>query len=100
MKTAAEVCSVCRRNLAKRFPAGPQRRIGRPPLPDEELVAQISAAIAELPTLRLPAASRHHQALGAASYQPPFPESSERPQRQASVGAGVGKSRTDDCDGL
>jgi putative transposase len=28
----------------------PPRRIGRPPLPDEELVAQIKTAIAELPT--------------------------------------------------
>jgi hypothetical protein len=36
--------------LIRRLQQRPPRRIGRPPLPDEELVAQIKAAIAELPT--------------------------------------------------
>ena len=50
MKTVAEVIGVCRSNLVERLQQRPPRRIGRPPLPDEELVAQIKTAIAELPT--------------------------------------------------
>ena len=50
MKTVAEVIGVSRSNLVERLQQRPPRRIGRPPLPDEELVAQIKAAIAELPT--------------------------------------------------
>ena len=50
MKTVAEVIGVSRSNLVERLQQHPPRRIGRPPLPDEELVAQIKAAIAELPT--------------------------------------------------
>ena len=50
MKTVAEVIGVSRSNLAERRQGHPQKRIGRPPLPDEELVAQIRAVIAELPT--------------------------------------------------
>ena len=49
MKTVAEVIGVSRSNLAERLQHSLPRRIGRPPLPDEELVAQIRAAIAELP---------------------------------------------------
>ena len=50
-KTVAEVIGVSRSNLVERLQQRPpRRRIGRPPLPDEELVAQIKAAIAELPT--------------------------------------------------
>jgi transposase InsO family protein len=41
MKTVAEVIGVSRSNLAERRQGHPQKRIGRPPLPDEELVAQI-----------------------------------------------------------
>jgi hypothetical protein len=53
MKTVAEVIGVSRSNLVERLQPRPSRgRIGRPPLPDEELVAQIKAAIAELPTYR------------------------------------------------
>jgi hypothetical protein len=56
MKTVAEVIGVSRSNLVERLQPRPSRgRIGRPPLPDEELVAQIKAAIAELPTYREPA---------------------------------------------
>ena len=50
MKTVAEVIGVSRSNLVERLQQRPPRRIGRPPLPDEELVAQIKATIAELPT--------------------------------------------------
>jgi putative transposase len=49
MKTVAEVIGVSRSNL-ERLQQRPPGRIGRPPLPDEELLAQIKAAIAELPT--------------------------------------------------
>ena len=44
MKTVAEVIGVSRSNLVERLQQRPPRRIGRPPLPDEELVAQIKAA--------------------------------------------------------
>jgi hypothetical protein len=50
MKTAAEVIGVSRSNLVERLQQRPPKRIGRPPLPDQKLVAQIKAAIAELPT--------------------------------------------------
>jgi len=50
MKTVAEVIGVSRSNLAERLQERPQSRIGRPPLPEEELVAQIKAVICELPT--------------------------------------------------
>jgi putative transposase len=53
MKTVTEVIGVSRSNLVGRLQPRPSRgRIGHPPLPDEELVAQIKAAIAELPTYR------------------------------------------------
>jgi hypothetical protein len=64
MKTVAEVIGGSRSNLVERLQQRPPRRIGRPPLPDEELVAQIKTAIAELPTYGLPARSRHPQAPG------------------------------------
>jgi putative transposase len=50
MKTVAEVIGVSRSNLAERLQARPQRRIGRPPLLENELVEQIKALIGELPT--------------------------------------------------
>ena len=50
MKTVAEAIGVSRSNLAERRQERPQKRIGRPPLPDKELVAQIKAVIGELPT--------------------------------------------------
>ena len=50
MKTVAEVIGVSRSNLAERLQGRLQSRIGRPPLPDEELVAQIKVLIGELPT--------------------------------------------------
>ena len=45
MKTVAEVIGVSRSNLVERLQQRPPRRIGRPPLPDQELVAQIKATI-------------------------------------------------------
>ena len=50
MKTVAEVIGVSRSNLIERLQKQPPKRIGRPPLPDDELVAEIKAVIAELPT--------------------------------------------------
>jgi putative transposase len=72
MKTVAEVIGVSRSNLVERLQQRPPRRIGRPPLPDEELVAQIKAAIAELPTYgyRRVHAILKHQTL-AAGLKPP-----------------------------
>src|SRR3974390_2619655 len=50
MKTAAEGIGVCRSNLMERLQVRAKKRIGRPPLPDIELVAEIKAVIANLPT--------------------------------------------------
>ncbi|HEX8798282.1 MAG TPA: IS3 family transposase [Terriglobales bacterium] len=50
MKTVAEVIGVSRSNLADRLQERSKKRIGRPPLPDDELVSKIKAVIAELPT--------------------------------------------------
>ena len=50
MKTVVEVIGVSRANLSERLRERPQQPVGRPPLPDDELVAQIKAVIAELPT--------------------------------------------------
>ena len=50
MKTVAEVIGISRSNLADRLQERCKKRIGRPPLPDDELVSKIKAVIAELPT--------------------------------------------------
>ena len=50
MKAVAEVIGVSRSNLIERMQDRPKKRLGRPPLPDDELVADIKAVIAELPT--------------------------------------------------
>ena len=50
MKTVAEVIGVSRFNLADRLQERCKKRIGRPPLPDDELVSKIKAVIAELAT--------------------------------------------------
>ena len=50
MKTVAEVIGVSRSNLADRLQERCKKRIGRPPLPDDELVSKIKAVIAELAT--------------------------------------------------
>src|SRR5262245_17110806 len=49
-KTVAEVIGVSRSNLIERMRERPKKRIGRPPLPDDKLVAEIKTVIAELPT--------------------------------------------------
>jgi hypothetical protein len=50
MKSVAEVIGVSRSNLVERMDERAKKRIGRPPLPDDKLVAEIKAVIAELPT--------------------------------------------------
>src|SRR5262249_40139245 len=50
MKTVAEVIGVSRSNLADRLQERCKKRIGRPPLADDELVSKIKAVIAELAT--------------------------------------------------
>ncbi len=50
MKTVAEVIGVSRSNLIDGLQDRLKTRIGRPPLPDDELVATIKVVIAELPT--------------------------------------------------
>src|SRR5262249_11390669 len=53
MKTVAEVIGVSRSNLIERMRERAKKRIGLPPLPDDKLVAEIKAVIAELPQLGL-----------------------------------------------
>ena len=67
MKIVAEVIGVSRSNLVERLQARPKKRIGRRPLPDTELVAEIKAVIADLPTYgyRRVHAILKRQALGA-----------------------------------
>jgi putative transposase len=48
MKTVAEVIGVSRSNLIERTRERAKKRIGGPPLPDDKLVAEIEAVIAEL----------------------------------------------------
>ena len=51
MKTVADVVGVSRSNLIERLKERPrQKRIGRPPLPDDEVLAGIKGVIAEMPT--------------------------------------------------
>jgi hypothetical protein len=50
MKIVAEVIGVARSNLIERLQERPKRRIGRPPVPDDDLVAAIKVVIAERPT--------------------------------------------------
>jgi putative transposase len=54
MKAVAEMIGVSRSNLVKRLQERPKRRIGRPPLPDAELVAQIKSVVTELAGLFAP----------------------------------------------
>src|SRR5262249_56388005 len=72
MKTMAEVIGVCRSNLIERMRERAKKRIGRPPLPDGTLVAEIKAVITELPTYgyRRVHAILKRQAL-AAGFKPP-----------------------------
>jgi putative transposase len=59
MKTVAEVIGVSRSNLIERMRERAKKRIGRPPLPDDKLVAEIKAVITELPTYGYRRASQH-----------------------------------------
>jgi putative transposase len=72
MKAVAEAIGVARCNLVERLQERPKKRIGRPPLPDDRLVAEIEAVIAELPTYgyRRVHAILQRQAL-AADLKPP-----------------------------
>src|SRR5262249_50275672 len=49
MKTVTEVIGVSRSNLIERMRERAKKRIGRPPLPDDNLVAEIRAVPADLP---------------------------------------------------
>src|SRR5262249_11751306 len=72
MTTVAEVIGVSRSNLMEHMRERPKQRIGRRPLPDGKLVAEIKAVIAELPTYgyRRVHAMLKRQAL-AAGLKPP-----------------------------
>ena len=50
MKTVADVIGLARSNLAERAKHGEPKPVGRPPQPDEALVAEIKAVIADLST--------------------------------------------------
>lgn len=50
MKTVCETLGVARSNIAARAAGSPSRARGRPPLPDRELVEDIEAVIADMPT--------------------------------------------------
>ncbi len=50
MKTVCETLGVARSNIAGRAAGSPSRARGRPPLPDRELVEDIKAVIADMPT--------------------------------------------------
>ena len=91
MKTVAEVIGVSRSNLMERMHARPKKRIGRRPLPDGKLAAEIKAIIAELPTYGYRRVHDHPQApsaggwLNAAQSQAGLPgdEASRRPTAPA-----------------
>lgn len=50
MKTVSDVLGVARSNLIEQKKDRPPKRMGRPPRPDGELLAEIKAVIAEMPT--------------------------------------------------
>jgi putative transposase len=50
MTAVADALGVARSNLAAQVKPRPPKRVGRPPLPEEDLVAEIKAVIADLPT--------------------------------------------------
>lgn len=50
MKSVADVIGVARSNLAERAKHRQPQSVGRPPQPDEDLVAEIRTVIADLPT--------------------------------------------------
>ena len=50
MKAVADVVGVARSNLTEQMKDRPRRRVGRPPAPADELLVEIKAVIADLPT--------------------------------------------------
>jgi hypothetical protein len=64
IKAVAEVIGVSRSNLIERLQDRPKKRLGRPLLPDDQLVAEIKAVNCRIADLRLPAGPRHSQAGG------------------------------------
>ena len=50
MMAVCETLGVARSNIAARATGSPSRARGRPPLPDRELVDNITAVIADMPT--------------------------------------------------
>ena len=72
MKAVAEVIGASRSILIERLQGRPKKRLGRPPLPDDELVADIKAVIAGLPTYgyRRVHAILKRQALAAGASRP------------------------------
>lgn len=50
MKAVVDVIGVARSNLVERMGGRSRRRVGRPPAPADELVAEIEALLADLPT--------------------------------------------------
>ena len=66
MKTVCETLGVARSNIAARATGSLSRARGRPPLPDRELVENIKAIIADMPTYgyrRVHAIQRHGRGL-------------------------------------
>jgi len=47
VKTVADVIGVSRSNLVERLQERPKKPIGRPPLPDDDLVAKIKVGRAQ-----------------------------------------------------
>ena len=50
MTAICEAVGVARSNIAARTAGRPQRRRGRPPQPEDALLARIKSIIAEMPT--------------------------------------------------
>src|SRR5215211_4043260 len=50
VEAVADVLGVARSNLAEQIKERSPRRVGRPPVPADDLVAEIKAVIADLPT--------------------------------------------------
>jgi putative transposase len=50
MTAICETLGVARSNIARRVAQGPSKRRGRPPLPEEPLLSEIVAVIAEMPS--------------------------------------------------
>ncbi len=54
MSAVCTVLDVARSNIAKRIAGRSRKPLGRPPQPDDELVAAIKAVIADMPTYGYP----------------------------------------------